>query len=67
MLNDVSPIPEQNCDHETGSRHRPSSGTDYGPEFLNTEWYVLGRVLNVGQARKQNILLTILKKAAWNH
>jgi hypothetical protein len=46
MLNDLSPVSEQKYDHETGS-HRPSSGTDNGPEFVNTEWYVLGRILLV--------------------
>ena len=46
-LNDVSPNSEKECDHETGSRHRPSSGTDDGPESVNAEWYVLSRILLV--------------------
>jgi hypothetical protein len=47
MLDEISPISEQQCDHETGSGHRHGSGTEDGPELLDTEWYVLGRVLLV--------------------
>ena len=47
LLDDVSPISEKECDHETGSRNSTCSGTDDSPEFVNTEGYVLSRILLV--------------------
>jgi len=48
MLKDLSPILEQECDHETGSRDSAGRGTDDGPELVE-ELYVWSLVLSVSQ------------------